>query len=141
MGTIRPFLLALAVLLVVDPVALVFGSVSVSVLAETMRFVVLPLPIVDVSVGMDQSSSTIGFVSLPVPLVNAAVGPNLIAFAVFVLGSYIPLALVTSSILQSHHGSLFLHDPWLILFVSGTNAILEWRQAVSNLHHSGSLLL
>ena len=71
----------MTVLLIVDPVALVFGSVRVSVLSISMGLVVLPIAVVDISIGVDEPSSTVSFVIFPITFINTAVAPYLITSA------------------------------------------------------------
>lgn len=140
LGTVRPLLFTLPVLLVVDPVALVLGAIGVRVLAEAVRLVVDPMSIVNVAVGVDQSSATVSLVSLPVALVDASVRPNLIAFAVLLVRLHVPFALISCTIGQRHHGSVFLDHVRLILLVL-RQAVLEFGQAIADVHDSGALLL
>ena len=138
-------------LLVVDPVAFILGSIGVSVLSEPMSLVIAPGTVVDVSVGVDEPAAAVSLVSFKVAFVNASVGPDLIAFAVSLVIGHIPLALVTSTVVQSHHRPmLFLHTRFVkgvqkvhrpFQYVFSGDTVLERRQSIPDVLHSGTLLL
>lgn len=102
---IRPSLLAMPMLLVFAPVALIAGAISVVVLTEAVCLVIFPLTLVDIAIGVNQASAPIRLVCPPVALVQAAIGPNLHTLAVAQIRLDVPLAFISSTILQGHHSA------------------------------------
>lgn len=62
---------------VVEPVALVPGSVLVDVDPKTVGLVMGPVSVIDVSIGMPEFTLAVSFVIGPQPLVSRTVGPYL----------------------------------------------------------------
>lgn len=89
----------MAVLLVVEPLALVVGAVRVGVGSHTLSFIVHPLSLVNVSICVNKFSLTICFVITPLSFITTAIGPELSANAV--AHAIEPLASVGSSVAQS----------------------------------------
>jgi hypothetical protein len=127
-------------LLVVDPVTLVLGSVGVRILSEAMRLVVLPLAIIDITVCVNKPSTSVSLIMLPISLVYASIAPNLISSAMSEASFHIPLALVLGAVRQDHHLSLLFMDAWLVVLVV-ISSVLELRQVFPNCLNAGTLLL
>lgn len=125
-------------LLVINPVPLVLGSIGVSVLSISMGFVIFPLAVVDVTVGVDQSASSVCFVIFPVAFVNTSIAPDLVASAVTLFRLNVPLSLVLGSVGEHHHRPLLLLDTWLVVFIV-VPSVLEFRETFSDSLDSGSL--
>jgi hypothetical protein len=98
LGSICPFLMPIAVLFVVVPLARVGGAILVEVNSSALCLVIDPLAFVDVSPGLDQSPLSVGHILRPVPFVEGAIFPDLSssAFAFAVL----PLAVVDCSVIE-----------------------------------------
>jgi hypothetical protein len=99
---IRPPFNALSTLLVVDPVALMNGSIVMGVDPETVGLVSLPLPFIGIAVWIDEFSFAIDLVLIPLALEDAAIGkalnPSSVTFSVD------PLSLVAASGGECHGG-------------------------------------
>ena len=73
--SIRPLLDALPVLLVLEPITDICGSISMDIGSVPVSLIVEPLSLVDVAVSVDQLTMSIGLVTVPVPVVFATVLP------------------------------------------------------------------
>lgn len=116
-GIVRPDLLALAVLLVFEPVAFILGSVSVMVTTESVSLVILPFAIIDVTVCMNESTASVCLVALPVAFIDGAVYPELNTTSILLPG-VVPFALIARSVLE-----LFL-----LLENSVLCVVIGWRR-------------
>lgn len=85
LGAVRPYFFSESFLLVILPLADVFGSVSVGVGTLAVGLVVLPLALVHVCVAVNQTTAAVGHVVEPVALIHTSVLPNLLASAFFFL--------------------------------------------------------
>ena len=122
---IRPSLFAMPMLLVLAPVALVAGAIRMIVLTEAVCLVVLPLALVDIAISVDQAAAPICFVCPPVPLIQAAIGPNLHTLAVAQIRLDVPLAFITSTILQGYYSATL---PPNVLAVLRHRAVIKVAQ-------------
>lgn len=98
-GVVGPDLFSLTMLLVLEPVALIFCTVSMMVSSESVCFVFLPVPVIYVPIGMDQSTASISFIVLPVALVDGSINPELDSSSIL-LALCVPLAFIFCSILE-----------------------------------------
>ena len=126
-------------LLIVDPVTFVLGTVSVSIFSEAVSLVIFPLAIIDVAIRMNQSSTAISFIGFPISFINATIAPNLISSAVSKSGFHIPFSLILSAVGQHHHLPLLFLYTRLIIFVV-ISTVFELRQVFPYGLHSCSLL-
>lgn len=69
-------------LFVVEPLALVIGSVSVAVAASALGLVVKPFSFVNIAVSMIKFTLAVSFILTPLALVAGTIGPDLNAVAV-----------------------------------------------------------
>lgn len=99
-GTVGPGLNALAMLLVVEPLAHIGGTVSMSVGSMPMSFVVAPLAFIDVAICVHEFAEAVCLVSLPLTFVLRAIWPDLMTIAV--LHPVEPLTSVNCSAWQGH---------------------------------------
>ena len=74
---ISPGLFALPVLEVVTPLTLVLGTVDVDVLAVAVGLVVDPVAFVDVAVNMHELAMPVSPIVAPLPLIASAIWPDL----------------------------------------------------------------
>ena len=79
---VLPRLLALAILEIVDPIALVLRSIYIEIGAEAMSLVIAPLTVKDITVNMVEDASTVRLVVLPLSLVARTIRPSLLSKAV-----------------------------------------------------------
>ena len=114
-------------LLVVDPVPLVLGSIGVSVFSETVSLVFAPVAVVDVPVSMDQAASAVGFVVFPISFINTAVRPYLVSSAVALVGVDVPLPFVLATVLKDDHRPLLLDDTWLVVLITLPAILKFWK--------------
>jgi hypothetical protein len=68
---------AITVLLVFLPVALIASAIKMGVNTKPMSLVIFPIAIVDISVSMNEAAFAIGFVISPPALVHGTIGPYL----------------------------------------------------------------
>lgn len=85
-------------LLVLEPAASVLGAIHVLVDALAMSLVVLPIADVDVTVRVDESTAPIRSIILPVAFVNAAIKPNMHTASAALSFIDVPLACVLGAI-------------------------------------------
>lgn len=99
-GPIRPRLATAALLLVLVPLTLVGGALSVVVVPDAVRLVVDPLALEDVAVCENESTVAIGHIILPETLKLAAIGPDLQSIALLGVILLVPLAGVDLIVIQ-----------------------------------------
>jgi hypothetical protein len=105
---IGPLLVAVAVLLIVEPLARVGGAILMEVYTLAFRFVVDPLALIDISTGLDESAHSVGHVALPVALVEGAIFPDLPSDPVAL--AILPLTVVNHPILKLCGGFGFVGE-------------------------------
>lgn len=76
-GTIRPWFLSFAMLVIIHPVPAISGSISVVVDPLTVGLVLYPIANVGISIRVNQSSMTVCSVVTPLTLVQLALWPYL----------------------------------------------------------------
>jgi hypothetical protein len=104
-GSICPGLLALPMLQVVLPLALIARSVYVNVGTESVRLVVDPIALVNISVNMDEFSMAMSAVVTPLPFVASTIRPHLHTVAIAEPPD--PLPLIGGTCLESIDWTLF----------------------------------
>ena len=80
-GAVRPALLALAVVFVVDPVTLIRGTIYVEVSSLPIRFVTLPVSDVDIAITMDDATKAFLLIMHKVAVIAGPIRPDLCPFA------------------------------------------------------------
>ena len=90
-------------LLVVEPLTLVIGTVRMRVCSHAFSLIVDPLSFVDIAIGMNKLSLSVGLIVAPLALVAATIWPQLGANAVTLAVQ--PLSSIGGSIAQ-REGSL-----------------------------------
>ena len=113
-----------SVLLIINPVAFVLGTVGMRVLAEPVCFVILPVAVVDVAVRVYQPSTPIGLIVLPIPFINASVAPNLIASSMPLFCLRVPFSFILSTVRKRDHVLLLSQNAWIVVFV-GIKTVYE----------------
>ena len=86
----------MSVLLVVEPLALVVGTISVRVGAHAFSLVIYPLPLIDITISMHQLSLPVSFIVAPLAFIATAIRPELGANAI--ARAVQPLACILSAI-------------------------------------------
>jgi hypothetical protein len=100
---IGPCLLPVTMLLILTPVPLIACPIRVIVLSKSMSFIIFPFPFIDIPVRVYQSSTSISLIIFPVALIKRAICPHLHTLAVSHIAVYVPLALISCTILQCDH--------------------------------------
>ena len=126
MSSVRPRFLSFSMLFVIDPLALVLGSIGMCVLSKAVSLVVLPITVVDVTISVDQSSSAIGHVPLPVSFVDRAIRPNLNSSTMSLIGVNVPLPSVLSTIGQGLGIAVLQPDSVVDVLLLLVKSVLEW---------------
>jgi hypothetical protein len=85
---------AITMLLVFLPVALIPSAIPSSVNTEAMILLILPVAIIDDSVSINEAAFTIGFVVSPPALVHGTIGPYLDTFTLSNLGINKPIEII-----------------------------------------------
>ena len=98
LSSVTPLFMAVAVLLVIQPLTSVGSAVLVEIDPLPLGLVVDPLSLIDVSAGLDESAHSVGHIALPVALVEGALFPNLAADATALI--VLPLAVVDDPVFQ-----------------------------------------
>ncbi len=104
-GTVWPGLNTLPMLLVIEPLAHIGGTIGMCVGSMPMSFVIAPLSFVDVAICMHEFAETISLVTLPLTFVLRAIWPDLMAIAI--LHPVKPLTSVNCSAWQRHRRERF----------------------------------
>ena len=86
-----------AVLCVVEELALVYRSVFIDVLPLTFSSLIIPLALIVGSIGIYQSPVPMDLTVAPITLVKGSIGPYLPTVAVTTLAELVPLTLVYNS--------------------------------------------
>ena len=104
--SISPFLVPIAVLLIIVPLSGVGGAVLVEVDSPSLSLVVEPLSLVDISSCLDEATLSVGHVLGPVAFIEGPIFPDLPAhaspFALF------PLAVVDCPVVELNRGLGFV---------------------------------
>ena len=127
-------LLAFTVLFIVDPVALVLGTVRMRVLAEAMRLVILPVPVIYVAVGVYQPATTVCLVVFPVSFVYASVTPDLVASSMSLFCLCVPFTFVLCTVRKSYHVFLLPKHTGIVIFVRIQTVDELWESFSDSLH-------
>jgi hypothetical protein len=90
-GPVCPGFLALAMLQVVLPLALITRPVHVNVGTESVRLVIDPIAFVDISVNVDEFPMPVSAVVTPLPLVASTIRPHLDPVAIAEAPDPLPL--------------------------------------------------
>lgn len=103
-GGVRPALVPVSVLLVLEPVALVCGAIWMGKTTIAVSLVILPVTLIDAAVGIDQPSVPMGLAVLPVAFVEAPVrvdiGSLTVLLAFVVPFTIVDFILQTDSLLE-----------------------------------------
>lgn len=87
-------------LLVIDPLAFVAGSVAVGIVAMTLRLVIFPVAVVNIAIRMYQASLALGLVVSEPALVYCSILPDLAAPTLANVGPSDPLSFVSDIVVN-----------------------------------------
>lgn len=105
LGSVSPFLVAIAMLLVIEPFSSIGSAILMEVHALTLGLIIDPLSFVNVSSSLDESSLSIGSIFCPIPFVEGSVFPDLPSHPMSL--SVFPLSVVDSSVVELNRRLLF----------------------------------
>jgi len=92
---VSPSLLALAMLKIILPQAVVLGPIHMIVGAFSVRLIVDPVTSVDIAVDMDKLALPVRSIVFPFTFVGSAICPNLLALSISETSSPLTLVLCT----------------------------------------------
>lgn len=130
-GHVSPTLLAMAVLEVVFPLALVLSSVHMNIDTVTICLIVHPVSLIDIAIDVDELPLTVRSVIFPVAFVACTIRPDL--FAESITEASNPLPQVSSSSLERVEFSILPFGIWVVnrlangflLFIEGEVAAIR----------------
>jgi hypothetical protein len=130
-GTIWPGLQSLAVLFILSPPAFVTGSIQMTVDTPAVGLIIFPSTVVDISISVDQTPSAVGLVKLPVAFVQTADDPSLDSFSIFTI-LVVPFPLILGSVVQNYEHFFYALNTVEVFWL---RFVIEGRQSRTDFYY------
>ena len=89
----------MAMLLIIEPLPFIVGTISMRICSHTFSFVIYPLAFIDIAISVNKFSLSVGFIITPLTLIAATIRPELSAHSIS--HAVEPLSSVRCTISQS----------------------------------------